>query len=132
MQLFNMGMRSIVNILLITVVVANNACNDKDKEKLTNNLFPNYLYKCASDAKLTPSKIAPCLEKGCGLSHECADCFVAVGACTIKSCITSCMFSPLGKKCQACAEEHCGAELKTCTGLAHPLPNPTKKGDKCY
>ncbi|EER11404.1 conserved hypothetical protein [Perkinsus marinus ATCC 50983] len=121
-------MRSIVNILVITVVVASNACNDEDKAKMANSLFPNYLFNCGSDAGLTPSKIAPCLEQGCGLSHECSGCFVTAGECTIKSCLGSCIFSPLSGKCFKCVKDHCDVALLTCTGLTDPLPNPTKKG----
>ena len=60
-----------------------------------------------------------CVIKELGVSNDCAGCFGANIACTMKNCALHCM-DPNNDKCAECQEENCNADFNECAGLVIP------------
>ncbi|KAF4697217.1 hypothetical protein FOZ60_009843 [Perkinsus olseni] len=129
----DMQMRFFANFFLMTfLVVVDGTCSEAEKEKVTGELFPNYLYRCSLAARSDTSSIAPCLEGPCQISSGCANCFNNFGACALSNCGFRCFFfGTLSATCRNCVANACNAPLLRCTGLTKPLSAPTAEGDRC-
>ncbi|KAF4730736.1 hypothetical protein FOZ63_018230, partial [Perkinsus olseni] len=126
-------MRVLASVLVITLVAADNACNDNDKKVINGNLFPGYLWYCSQHALGDPSKVPPCLESGCKLSDACANCFGDLTKCGKDHCLSQCLSTPAAKACKDCMDKNgCNSAVLKCTGLSSLFPAPTAQSQKCY
>ncbi|KAF4718404.1 hypothetical protein FOZ62_017439 [Perkinsus olseni] len=108
-------MRVLASVLVITLVAADNACNDNDKKVINGNLFPGYLWYC------------------CKLSDACANCFGDLTKCGKDHCLSQCLSTPAAKACKDCMDKNgCNSAVLKCTGLSSLFPAPTAQSQKCY
>ncbi|KAF4656987.1 hypothetical protein FOZ61_001012 [Perkinsus olseni] len=77
-------MRLLVNALVIALAAASDVCSNVEKQALMGDSFPGFLYHCSRQALDDPSNATPCLETGCDLSPDCADCFENLEVSTVK------------------------------------------------
>ncbi|KAF4688836.1 hypothetical protein FOZ60_002354 [Perkinsus olseni] len=128
----SLEMHFFVNLLVVSLVAADNACSAADKAAMAGKYFAGFLWHCSESAVLFPKQlIPPCLEKGCSLSKGCAECFGDFGQCGL-SCATQCLNNPSGDDCSTCMNNHnCNEPLLKCTGLDNLFPPPTQKYQQC-
>jgi hypothetical protein len=64
-----------------------------------------------------PSAARACIQAEAGVSPQCADCAVAIGACTSANCGIQCANGAQDDGCKLCIATHCNDSLIVCAGM---------------
>ena len=97
--------------------------NPDDEDALDDIDLLDVGFDCALPCFGVPDQyfcIRDCVLGTTDLSDDCAGCMAGAVGCLTDECLLDCLGGPDSAGCIACAEEACGDDFETCSGL--PLP----------